>query len=49
MKWTYVTGSFGRIEAGKNSDLDVFIVGRTTSSCTSKAIADDADPPIVLA
>lgn len=25
----YVTGSFGRIEAGKNSDLDVFIVGRT--------------------
>ena len=28
----YVTGSFGRIEAGKNSDLDVFIVGRTTDN-----------------
>jgi hypothetical protein len=25
----YVTGSFGREEAGRNSDLDLFIVGRT--------------------
>ncbi len=25
----YVTGSFGRVEAGTNSDLDVFIVGGT--------------------
>ncbi|MBX3198674.1 MAG: nucleotidyltransferase domain-containing protein [Labilithrix sp.] len=24
----YATGSFGRIEAGQNSDLDLFIVGR---------------------
>lgn len=24
----YVTGSFGRVEAGQNSDLDLFIVGR---------------------
>lgn len=27
----YVTGSFGRVEAGANSDLDLFIVGRTAA------------------
>ena len=26
----YATGSFGRLEASSHSDLDLFIVGRTT-------------------
>ncbi len=28
----YVTGSFGRTEAGRHSDLDLFIAGRTTDA-----------------
>lgn len=39
----YVTGSFGRVEAGANSDLDLFIVGRTVGSSTT---ADEDVEPV---
>lgn len=34
----YSTGSFGRHEAGENSDLDVFIVSRPISICNGSSI-----------
>jgi predicted nucleotidyltransferase len=39
----YVTGSFGRGEAGAHSDLDIFIVGRSTESSRDGIVQERRD------